>query len=104
MNQELHNDDKGRYIITTATGSHYCLDLDSRTMVREMAATAPLVDFLDVGFSQLRRDGESIQLLMVEHCKVGEPARLWIQVRDGAVTLRTTSPVVRIERVGADHG
>lgn len=104
MTRELTNDDKGVYLVTTTTGSHYCLDLDNRTASRRMAATAPLVDFLDAGFSRLRRDGESLELLMVEHCKVGGPALLWIHVRDGAVTLRTTSPVVRIQRVEADRG
>jgi hypothetical protein len=104
VTHELRNDDKGLFLITTATGSHYCLDLDSRTASRRMAATAPLVDFLDVGFSRLRRDGETLELLMVELCRVGEPARLWIQVRsDAAVTLRTTSPVVLIEPMAASH-
>lgn len=70
-----------------------------------MAETAPLVDFLDVGFSRLRRDDETLELLMVEECRVGEPAKLWLQVRsDAVVTLRTTSPVVRIEPLVADRG
>lgn len=105
MSQGLTNDDKGVYLVTTATGSYYCLDLDNRTASRRMAATAPLVDFLDVGFSRLRRDGETLELLLVENCTVGEPAKLWLQVRtDAAVTLRTTSPVVRIEPLLAEHG
>lgn len=63
-----------------------------------MAATAPLVDFLDAGFSQLRRDGEALELLMLESCEIGSSAVFWIQVRDDHIpTSRTTSPVVRIE-------
>lgn len=73
------------------------LDLTARTVARRMAATAPAVDYLDAGISQLRRDGESLELLMLEMCAVGASARCWIQVRDDhIVTLRTTSPVVRI--------
>lgn len=98
MMQELRNDDAGRYVVTTATGSRYTLDLTARTVKRQMAATAPLVDFLDAGFSQLRRDGETLELLMLEACAVGASARYWIQVRDDHIpTLRTTSPVVRID-------
>lgn len=97
MVQELRNDDAGRYLVTTATGSQYLLDLTARTVQRVMAATAPLLEYLDVGFSQLRRDGESLELLMVESCTVGWPARYWLQIRaDHVVTLRTTSPVVDI--------
>ncbi|GGI00148.1 hypothetical protein ACFFGR_13895 [Arthrobacter liuii] len=97
MLQELRNDDEGRYVVTTATGSQYELDLTARTVKRIMAATAPVIEYLDVGFAQLRRDGEPLELLMLESCSVGARARYWIQVRDDhIVTLRQTSPVVRI--------
>lgn len=97
MVHELRNDDDGRYLVTTATGSQYVLDLTARTVQRVMAATAPLTEYLDVGFSRLRRDGESLELLMLESCTVGSPARYWLQIRaDHVVTLRTTSPVVDI--------
>lgn len=104
MSHELRNDDKGRYLISTATGSHYCLDLDNKTLIRQMAVAPPIEDFLDVDPSRLRRDREAVDLLSIEHCRVGEPARLWIRIRPDAVTLRTTSPVVRIEPVVPDHG
>lgn len=104
MSHELHNDDKGQYLITTATGSHYRLDMDCRTASRQMAATAPVTEFMDVQPALLRRDAETVELLMVDECRVGQPAKLWIQIRtDSAVTLRTTSPVVRIEPLGANH-
>ena len=74
------------------------VDLDNRTILRTMAATAPLVDFLGAGFSQLRRDGEPLELLMLECCKVGAPAFFWVQVRNDHIpTFRATSPVVRIQ-------
>ena len=98
MTHELRNDDIGCYLVTTATGSQYLLDLTARTVKRHMAAAAPTVGYLDAGFSRLRRDGEILQLLMLESCTVGAPAKYWIQVRDDHIpTLRTTSPVVRIE-------
>jgi hypothetical protein len=98
MVQELQNDDAGRYLVATATGSHYVLDLKSRTVTRQMAASPPLVDYLDAGFSQLRSDGEALVLLLLESCAVGESARYWIQVRDDHIpSLRVTSPVVRID-------
>lgn len=102
MRQAISNDDKGKYLVTTATGSQYLLDMTSRTVHRKMAAAAPLNDFLEVGFSKLRRDGEVLALHMIERCIVGESARYHIQVReDHVVTLRMTSPVVRIEELAA---
>jgi hypothetical protein len=100
MGQELRNNDEGRYVVTTATGSQYELDLTTRTVRRQVAATPPIVDFLDAGFSQLRRDGETVELLILEACAVGASARYWVQIRtDHIPTLRMTSPVVRIEPV-----
>lgn len=102
MRQILNNDDKGKYLVTTATGSQYLLDMTSRTLHRKMAATAPINDFLEAGFSKLRRDDEVLALHMIERCIVGESARYYIQVReDHIVTLRMTSPVVRIEELAA---
>jgi hypothetical protein len=98
MRQELRNDDEGRYVVTTATGSQYEFDLAARTVKRQMAATPPIIDFLDAGFSRLRRDGETLELLMLESCAVGASARYWLQIRNDHVpSLRMTSPVVRIE-------
>ena len=86
--------------MTTATGSQYVFNLDDRTVSRKMAATAPLEDFLDAGFSHLRREGEELELLMLEACEVGVPAVFWIQVRDDHIpTFRTTSPVAGIEPI-----
>lgn len=39
-----------------------------------------------------------MELLLLESCRVGAPALIWLQVRaDRIPTLRTTSPVVLIE-------
>lgn len=105
MRRELRNEDAGRYLVTTATGSEYLLDLTARTVTRQMAATAPLVDFLDAGFSQLRRDGEPLVLLMLETCAVGTSAILWVEIRDDHIpTLRRTSPVVKIKLLEEPEG
>ncbi|MCO4263727.1 hypothetical protein NG697_12475 [Pseudarthrobacter sp. MDT3-26] len=102
MKQELRNDDTGRYLVVTATGSHYVLDLTSRTLQRQMAATPPVTDYREAGVSQLRRDGETVELLMIERCMVGEPAIYFLQIRqDHVPTERMTSPVVRIEELAA---
>lgn len=100
MRLELRNDDAGRYLVTTARGSQDELDLTGRTVKRQMAAISPIVDFLDACFSQLRRDGETVELLMLESCVVGASARCWLQTRaDHVPTLRMTSPVMRIEHM-----
>lgn len=95
MREELQNSDAGRYLVT---GSQSLLDLDDRTLTRTMAATTPIIEYLDAGFTQLRRDREAIELLLLERCRVGASALIWLQVRaDHVATLRTTSPVLRIE-------
>lgn len=96
MYQEIFNDSSGRYRVTTSTGSEYVVSLlGNRSISRKIAAVPPREDFRSVGFSELRRDGEDLELLMLEVCRIGAPARFWIQVRnDLTPTLRTTSPVV----------
>jgi hypothetical protein len=79
MPRAISNDSTGRFLVTTATGSHYVVNLDDRTVSRKMVATAPLVDFLDAGFSQLRRDEEALQLLMP--CSPHRTARLACPLR-----------------------
>jgi hypothetical protein len=104
MRRELRDDDEGRYLLTTATGSQYELDLTARTVKRHMAATPPIVEFLDAGFSRLRRDGETVELLMLESCAVGASARYYLQIRDDSVpTFRMTSPIVRIDPVATSR-
>lgn len=100
--RQLTNDDRGRYLLTTATGSRYILDLEARALSRTMAATSPREDHVVAGVSRLRRDGEPIELLMLEACEVGAMGRFWLQIRtDHVPTLRETSPIVRIEELAA---
>ena len=98
MQQEIFNDSTGRFSVKTSTGSEYILSLlEHRNISRRMAAVAPLDSYLSAGLSQLRRDGDDLELLMIEVCRVGAPARFWIQVRNDHIPmLRTTSPVVEI--------
>lgn len=100
MKQKLSNDDKGRYLVATATRSQYLLDMKARTVHRIMAPTAPLTNFLAAGFSKLRRDGGTLDLHVIEHCVVRESSRYYIQVRDYPIaTLRMTFPVVSIKEL-----
>lgn len=81
MPRSISNDSTGRYLVATATGSEHVVNLDDRSISRKMAATAPLVDFMEAGFSHVRRDGEELELLMLESCEVGFPALFWISAR-----------------------
>lgn len=98
MYRDVFNDSTGRYRVTTSTGSEYIISLlGNRSISRKTGAVPPREDFRSVGFSELRRDGEELELLMLDVCRIGAPARFWIQVRnDLTPTLRTTSPVVCI--------
>jgi hypothetical protein len=82
---ELRNDDVVCYAVNTATGSEYLLDLDRRTLTRTMASVQPLLDFIDVGFSRLRRDGETLPVSFLERLKVGYSASFFLLIR--AVTV-----------------
>lgn len=86
------------FVVTTATGSEYVVALlQDRKIMRKMAVVAPAVDFLHASSSELRRDEDELNLLMLENCRVGAPALFWIQVRNDHIpTLRPTSPVVSI--------
>ena len=90
-------DATGQWLITTQTSS-YWLDLDLRMLLRlhrEIAEPG-----WEVMKAQLRKDGEAVPLLAVEHAVVGEEAIFVIDVRgDGVVTVRRTTPVVKMERV-----
>ena len=92
---------RGQFEVTTATGSVYLVSLlEERKITRLPVATLPAKGFKFIASSQLRRDGEELELLMLVVCEVGAPAQFWVQIRtDGVPTLRTTSPVVCIRRV-----
>ncbi|MBE4720516.1 hypothetical protein DAD99_20950 [Pseudarthrobacter sp. AB1] len=104
MRQVVRNDEKGLFLVSATTSSQFKLDMNARLVRRQLAATPLVADFLDVDASPLRRNGATLELLMVEHCRVGEPVRLFFQVTEGHITTeRMTSPVVRmVELAGSE--
>ncbi|GAC1492698.1 MAG: hypothetical protein NVS2B15_12820 [Pseudarthrobacter sp.] len=98
--RQITDGDRGRFEITTATGSVYLISLlDERKITRLPVAAVPAEGFQSVAPSQLRRDGEELDLLMLEICQIGLSPRFWIRVRADVPTLRTTSPVTCIRLV-----
>jgi hypothetical protein len=51
MKRDLRNEDPGRYVATTATGSGCVLHLTPRTLKRQISTIAPLLDRLDADCS-----------------------------------------------------
>jgi hypothetical protein len=88
-------DTRGVWLVTT-TSSQYLFDFDAMTTTRY-----PRVDNEDER-GQLRRDGETLPLLLIRHIAVGERFTMFIQVRtDPNPTLRRPTEVISIERVEA---
>ncbi|MBE7324182.1 hypothetical protein IEQ44_05915 [Nocardioides sp. Y6] len=81
----IDDDAKGRWQITTETGSTYVVDLDQRVITRVPELRA------------LRHDHESLLLHRVIEARVGDTGCFLVQVRsDGVPTLRLTSHVTPI--------
>lgn len=94
MHTELDNDDKGRWVVTTQTARHY-VNLDARVVTR-----VPLDDPVrDWEVAVLRHDEKTLPLIVLDHCRVGDPAVFFINVLQDGVTFtnRMTTPVVSIE-------
>lgn len=92
----------GTYLITTATGSAYDLAIGNggSTLTRHPREfdVHPSVDGLVP--SDLRRDSEALTVEQIVHLEVGSPAVFILDLRrDGVSTIRTTSPVLAIERI-----
>lgn len=88
----------GQWTVTTSSGSVYFFDLDRRLVTRCATARGPQPGYRDT--AQLRRDGEPVPLLEL-HCRAGSPLRMLLRVRDDNVTtLRVTTPVRSIRRLG----
>ncbi|MEA4945777.1 MAG: hypothetical protein VB080_15245 [Propionicimonas sp.] len=85
--------DRGQWILGTASGSHYLIDLDEAVILRAPdpdRSRAPV---------PLRRDAEEIRLLWLNQVRLGSPAVFYLDLRrDGVVTERVTSAVVSIHR------
>lgn len=96
----------GRWLMRTASGSSYLLDLDEKTAQRIQGSTNadPERAF---HFSQpLRRDGDALPLVAMEPVRLRESAFLLLsQVDDyeGYVnTTRMTTPVTSVEEMAGD--
>ncbi|MFE6966924.1 hypothetical protein ACFVAJ_17570 [Agromyces sp. NPDC057679] len=92
----------GAYTVTTSSGSRYLIDLDRS----ELSRMPRVAENVDPGFweaDDLRRDGETLQLLSIDELTVGRPAVFWLgDVADYpgyAGTRRTTTDVVDISQV-----
>lgn len=92
----------GRWQVTTET-SVYLLDLDADRVIRVPDAGAgPPAGLAPAAIASLRRDHESVPLIELLSCAVGEPMRLIIDLRrDGVSTLRTTTIVRHLRELTA---
>ncbi|WP_157509701.1 hypothetical protein [Leifsonia sp. Root4] len=92
--RSLPDDATGRYVVTTVSGSRYRFDLDVREVRRDPGS--PLA-----GAPALRRDGESVDLLEIVSCTLGEPLVVLINLAVPGVwlTTRESTAVASIERV-----
>lgn len=112
MTSHLSADMDGSWVVETASGFAYLVDLDAMTACR-LAVDTGHVD-LNTGENTLRRDGETLPLLdLPGPIQVGEPAHLVLGDvatgspmvdRSGASwafrhTDRITTPVVSIRRL-----
>lgn len=90
--ESLDGISEGCYLVTTASGTQYEVDLDQHTLARrpDHGADKP---------NQLRRDRERVALLAVKSCWIGEPAVFLIDLRLRGVvfTARRTTVVRSIE-------
>jgi len=85
----------GRFLVTTASGSGYLLDLDRRTLSRITRPGHPN--------HPLRRDGETIYLVEIVRCELGKPMLLLIDLElpGIVITSRISTTVVRIDALPA---
>ncbi|MFJ4166848.1 hypothetical protein ACIPY5_14955 [Microbacterium sp. NPDC089698] len=98
---QLRIDDGGTWVVTTASGSMYMLDLDARTVIR-LALDDPHDQAADS--AGLRRDGEELTLVgfVGDLLVVGAPAVLIIHGASetlAATTFRATTAVAEIRRL-----
>lgn len=79
-------------LVFTETGA-YVLDMGAMTATRSVRKDA----IEGTAVALLRKDGEAIQLVSVDHLVVGEPMVLTLAIRDdGVLTERTTTIVQNI--------
>lgn len=90
--KSLAGTDIGRYLVTTASGSTYLVDLDGRTLVRLPPSDED---------AELRRDGEPVALLFILECTVGMEMVVLIDllVPGVAFTTRRTTTVTALRHL-----
>lgn len=87
--------------VWTSSGAVY--DLRGRWLIRLVPAERTAIDGYDL--AHLRRDGEPIAVVDVDPPVVGQRWRLLLRVReDGVLTLRETTPVVRVVDLASGRG
>jgi hypothetical protein len=81
----------GRYLVLTASGSLYEIDLDQKTLCRRPSPG-------DLSQDTLRRDGQNVELLELRECTVGRRMIVVIDLRWERVpsTTRVSTPVIVI--------
>lgn len=90
--------DSGILVVTTMTSTHV-VDLDAMTVTRRPGTGTSLDEW---PVSDLRRDETPVPLVAIERLELGHEMIFWLRIRDdGVLTVRTTTPVVSIEHVGA---
>lgn len=86
----------GSFVVLTATGSRYLIDLDVNTLIR--------LPFDDDEDGVMRRDGEPVRLVAIRDLTVGRPGELLVFLGIGMfLTTRVTSTVVEIFRCWDDE-
>jgi hypothetical protein len=115
--QEVSDSARGRWLVTTESGSTYLIDLDAMTQTRApnpetvaaWVGTGPVAEdpSRDLLYTpRLRRDHEPVPLLALDPIEVGLPMEMWLDLRgDGVTTFRATTRVTRIQPApgGGDH-
>lgn len=85
--------------LVTTESSRYLIDEENNYIIRSPGVGSNLKAD-EVIISNLRKDGEMIALHSVEHCSLGDPMILWLQIRDDNVpTFRLTTKVCSIEEM-----
>ena len=88
---------EGKWLIVTASGSEYSLDLDGMTITRHWGVHPPVDDHIA---TELRRDGQAIPLEQIITCEVGVWGEFVLNLRgDGIFTYRRTTAIESIQRI-----
>lgn len=113
--QNITVSSEGSYLITTESGSEYIVDLTEKTLLRNVQSTpeeliaAGVDDSLRGAYkansnqSRMRNDNKPSPLVNIILCETGKPAAFLISgiaEYPDITTLRATTPVVKIEKLG----